>query len=185
MLIEKLSSDTPVRAGLGLDDLSRLQWAQFEHDEKFHREIARLTVQDRLKHMALHFAKYSGGLAEGPSEDELCRLVTDVFVIGLSSANILNLKLADRHNELSSAANVDGDGDFATKIAIASGRLAAACEKMDHLEAFPFREKITEEVLALLGAAISFADGRGWDLPSMVAKRLQPVKEKNIFYGKL
>lgn len=180
MLIEKLSSDTQIRAGLGLDDLSRLQWSQFEHDEKFHREIARLTVQDRLKHMALHFAKYSGGLAEGPSEDELCRLVTDVFVIALSSANILNLKLADRHNELSRV----GDGDFATKVAIASGRMAAACEKMDHLEAFPFREKITEAVLDLLGAAIEFADQNSWDLPSLVAARLQPVKKKSIFYDK-
>ena len=53
MLIEKLTSDTQVRAGLGPDDFSRLQWTQFEHDEKFHREISRLTVQDRLKHMAL------------------------------------------------------------------------------------------------------------------------------------
>ncbi|MBE5074232.1 hypothetical protein IM511_07925 [Erythrobacteraceae bacterium E2-1 Yellow Sea] len=181
MLIEKMASDTQVRAGLGLDDLSRLQWTQFEHDEKFHREIARLTVQDRLKHMALHFAKYSGGLAEGPGDDELARLVTDIFVIALSSANILNLKLADRHNELAAGS----EGDFATKVAISAGRMAAACEKMDHLEAFPFREKITEQILALMSAAISFADQRGWDLSSMVAKRLQPVKEKNIFYDKL
>lgn len=178
MLIEKIASDPQVRAGLSLDDLARLQWAQFEHDEKFHREIARLTVQDRLKHMALHFAKYSGGLAEEPDGEELCRLVTDVFVIALSSANILNLKLADRHNELYRG----NGGDFATKVAISSGRMAAACEKMDHLEAFPFREKITEAVLDLLGAAIEFADRQCWDMPSLVAARLQPVKEKSIFY---
>ena len=98
MLIEQEKRETQTRSGLSPDDLARLQWEQFEHDEKYHREIARLTVQDRLKHMALHFAKYSGGLAAGPDEAELRRLVTDIFVIALSSANILNVRLADRHN---------------------------------------------------------------------------------------
>ena len=131
--------------------------------------------------MALHFAKYSGGLADGPGEDELRRLVTDVFVIALSSANILNIKLADRHNELS---GLRDEKDFAKAVVISSGRMAAACEKMDHLEAFPFREKISQEVIELLGAAIAFAGLQGWDLPQMVADRLRPVKEKSIFYDR-
>jgi hypothetical protein len=169
-------------AGLGPAALDRLQWQQFEHDEKYHREIARLTVQDRLKHMALHFAKYAGNLADSPQDQTVKRLVTDIVVIAISSANILNLRLSDQHNVLHGTGNEPG---FATAITIAAGRMAAACEKMDHLEAFPFRERISESVLELLSQALSFAAAQGWDVEEMVAARLQPVKEKSIFYGKL
>lgn len=169
-------------AGFEVAVLDRLQWQQFEHDEKYHREIARLTVQDRLKHMALHFAKYAGNLAEGPQEETVKRVVTDIIVIGVSSANVLNLRLSDRHNTLRAR---DASVDLTAAITIAAGRMAAACEKMDHLEAFPFRERISEAVLDLLSQALSYADARGWDVPELVAARLQPVKEKSIFYGRL
>ncbi len=169
-------------AGLDPAALDRLQWQQFEHDEKYHREIARLPVQDRLKHMALHFAKYAGNLAEEPQDEGVKRLVTDIVVIAISSANILNLRLSDQHNALRSAGEETG---FATGITIAAGRMAAACEKMDHLEAFPFRERITASVLELLSRALSYAEVKGWEVENMVAARLQPVKEKQIFHGKL
>lgn len=169
-------------AGLDPAALDRLQWQQFEHDEKYHREIARLTVQDRLKHMALHFAKYAGSLADAPQDQVVKRLVTDIVVIAISSANILNLRLSDQHNALRDGCKEPG---LATAIAIAAGRMAAACEKMDHLEAFPFRERISESVLELLSKALTYAEAKGWDVEALVAARLQPVKEKSIFYGKL
>lgn len=169
-------------AGLDPAALDRLQWQQFEHDEKYHREIARLTVQDRLKHMALHFAKYAGGLADSPEDGAVRRLVTDIVVIAISSANILNLRLSDQHNALRSARK---DSELATAITIGAGRMAAACEKMDHLEAFPFRERISESVLELLSQALTYAEAKDWDVEGMVAARLQPVKEKSIFFGKL
>lgn len=169
-------------AGLDLEALDRLQWQQFEHDEKYHREIARLTVQDRLKHMALHFAKYAGNLAAVPDDQTVKRLVTDIVVIAVSSANVLNLRLSDRHNSLRAQV---ASPDLAKGITIAAGRMAAACEKMDHLEAFPFRERISEAVLELLSQALCYADARGWSVEEMVIARLQPVKEKSIFYGKL
>ncbi|WP_374407403.1 hypothetical protein [Pelagerythrobacter sp.] len=169
-------------AGLDVAALDRLQWQQFEHDEKYHREIARLTVQDRLKHMALHFAKYAGNLAEEPEDEAVKRLVTDIVVIAISSANILNLRISDHHNMLGfNATRVD----LSKTITIAAGRMAAACEKMDHLEAFPFRERISESVLELLSQAISYAVSKGWSVEDLIAARLQPVKEKSIFYGRL
>lgn len=169
-------------AGLDPAALDRLQWQQFEHDEKYHREIARLTVQDRLKHMALHFAKYAGSLTDAPEDEAVRRLVTDIVVIAISSANILNLRLSDQHNALRSARQ---GSELATAITIGAGRMAAACEKMDHLEAFPFRERISESVLELLSQALSHAEAKDWDVEGMVAARLQPVKEKSIFFGKL
>lgn len=169
-------------AGLDVAALDRLQWQQFEHDEKYHREIARLTVQDRLKHMALHFAKYAGNLADTPESHTVKRVVVDIVAIAISSANILNLRLSDQHNALREPRETSS---FATAITIAAGRMAAACEKMDHLEAFPFRERISEAVLELLSEALSYAEAQNWEVEEMVSARLQLVKEKSIFYGKL
>lgn len=171
----------PVR--LGAADWDLLQWEQFQHDEKYHREIARLTVQDRLKHMALHIAKYAGGLAEvGDDSDRAARLATDTFIIAMSTANILNVRLADRLDEFD---RPRGEVSFATVVVILAGRMAAACEKMDHLEAYPFRERITEAVLQLLAECLAWLDGLGFDWLMLVDRRLQSAKEKSIFYGKL
>src|SRR5437870_3927471 len=79
--------------------LSALQLEQFRHDETYHREITRLTVHQRLNHMALHFAKYVGLIAseahQNSDEQRLNRAIIDGFIIGLSTANVLNLKLSD------------------------------------------------------------------------------------------
>lgn len=182
MLTQQEAKTVSFPKGLGLDDLARLQWQQFEHDEKFHREIARLPVQDRLKHMVLHFAKYAGRLAEGPGDAEMQRLVTDIFVISVSSANILNIKLSDHYSIFTSGPHAR---NFPSSITVSAGRMAAACEKMDHLEAYPFREKISEAVLDLMTASVSYAEARGWDLKNLVNQRLQPIKEKSIFYGQI
>ena len=52
----QLSSDICRDWGIGGQPVMLdLQREQFEHDERFHREIARLDLGTRLKHMALHF----------------------------------------------------------------------------------------------------------------------------------
>lgn len=170
-------------AGLNTLVLDRLQWEQFEHDEKFHREIARLTVQDRLKHMALHFAKYAGEFITAV-EDEARRkrLATDVFVIAISTANVLNMRLSDRISFPD--ATLDAQ-EFLFSLAVNAGRMAAACEKMDHLEDYPFRTEIAAALVQLATAAVAYAKGRGWNLEALVHDRLQPVKEKSIFYGRI
>jgi hypothetical protein len=159
----------------------RLQWEQFEHDEKYHREIARLTVQDRLKHMALHFAKYAGEIFAGPSDDKFRRLVTDTLIIGISAANTLNIRLAD----IVGQTDADNVSDFARQLVIAAGRMATACEKLDHLEDFPFRPHIAGEVVKIIDAALAVFMEKGWDVPRTINDRLAPVKAKSIFYGKL
>jgi hypothetical protein len=60
----RLSIDIGLQGELGgwpvMPDLQR---EQFAHDERFHREIVRLSTETRLKHMALHFCKYTGQFA--------------------------------------------------------------------------------------------------------------------------
>jgi hypothetical protein len=163
--------------------LDRLQWEQFQHDEKYHREIARLSVQERLKHMALHFAKYAGKLIEAQGDEvALKRIVIDVFVIATSTANILNARLADWQGRPSIE---NGGNSFASIVSVLAGRMAAACEKMDHLEDYPFRRVITEAALQLAVEALAVCDAKGWSVEELVRTRLQPVKEKSIFYGRL
>jgi hypothetical protein len=64
-----------------------LQRAQFDHDERFHREITRLSIEARLKHMALHFCKYTGRFAavvHSPEDSSLrSKTITDTFIISL------------------------------------------------------------------------------------------------------
>ncbi|CDO59725.1 hypothetical protein BN1012_Phect1511 [Candidatus Phaeomarinobacter ectocarpi] len=161
--------------------LDRLQWEQFQHDEKYHREIVRLDIQSRLKHMALHFAKYAGELCEEPAETEFKRLVTDALIIGISTSNFLNERIAD-----SLKSNVVGKNpDFVRTLIITSGRMAGACEKMDHMEDFPFRPTISEQVARIVGGALDVFADRGWDFEEVSEARLRPVKQKSIFYEKL
>ena len=75
-----------------------LQREQFAHDERFHREIARLSTGARLKHMALHFCKYTGQFATVLRNPEFValrvRTITNSFIISLCSANSLNFDLS-------------------------------------------------------------------------------------------
>jgi hypothetical protein len=181
MVLKAVITDSSEAVSLDAAVLDRLQWEQFEHDEKYHREIARLTVQDRLKHMSLHFAKYAGELFAGPSEGKFRRLVTDTLIIGISAANTLNIRLAD----IVGKADSSNASDFDRKLVVAAGRMATACEKLDHLEDFPFRPHIAGEVVKIIDAALAVFMDKGWDVPTTIKDRLAPVKAKSIFFGKL
>ena len=164
-------------------ELAQLQWEQFQHDEKYHREIARLTVHDRWKHMALHFAKYAGNLMGDPENPvRLQRTVVDTFVIALSTANTLNLRAEDAL--ASSVVAATTSSDFLKQLVLGSGRIAAPCEKLDHVEAFPFREEIMGAVSDLIAASVTFASSQNWNLAALVRERLSAVKSKSLFHTK-
>jgi hypothetical protein len=164
-------------------DWAAVQLAQFEHDEKYHREISRLSVQDRLRHMALHFAKYAGRLQGDLTDPQFQRIATDSLIIAISSANTLNIDLGAKAfgGEHSNAPR----DTFAKRLTVAAGRMAGACERLDHLEDFPFRPAITDEVLAILGACLDLFEAEGWSPAKEMEERLAPVKAKWIFHGKL
>lgn len=142
------------------DELFALQVAQLKHDEFYHREIARLTVHARLNHMALHFAKYVGQLATAIESNDfplIRQTITDAFVIALSSSNTLNVSLGAEIPFARDARSVaelgrlllDNDGlgnQLLLSFAVPTGQIARACEKLDHVEGFPFRETIAAGV---------------------------------------
>ncbi|RYG98845.1 MAG: hypothetical protein EON58_05900 [Alphaproteobacteria bacterium] len=112
------------------------------------------------------------------------RLVADVFIIGVSTANSLNLRLYDLLTVEGPSEDTDSQA-FGRLLTIQAGRMAAACEKLDHLESFSYRQTIQDATISMVGAALSVAMARNWGIEDLVRGRLQPVKEKSIFHGDL
>jgi hypothetical protein len=81
--------------------LITLQNEQFKHDEDCHRDILYMTYQERFKHDALHYGKYSGRLAllledKSPSEKiqaVVKKTLVDAFIIVLHSAELFQMDL--------------------------------------------------------------------------------------------
>lgn len=169
---------------LGAEELALIQFEQFQHDEAFHREISRLTVQRRLTHMTLHFAKYAGYLAEGADDERFRRTVTDLFVIGVSTLNGLNLRIHPLLVEIGRPKESTPD-ELTRQVTIHAGRMASACERLDHLEDFPYRTVLRDAAVELVALGLSIAQHRGWSMPELVERRLRPVKAKSIFYDRL
>jgi hypothetical protein len=173
MSLSLITTDTSGIGSLTASELQALQAEQFDHDEKYHREIARLSVQDRLRHMTLHFSKYVGRLLEDEKGDE--QIIVDTFIIALSSANILGLHLSPNLPAQSLARQ-----DFISHVGIAAGRMSAACEKLDHLEDFPFRQTLRDGVVAIAVAVMHYSAKQKLDLPKLVRTRLTSVRDKSF-----
>ncbi|MEQ8835977.1 MAG: hypothetical protein RID07_04155 [Lacipirellulaceae bacterium] len=140
-------------------------------------------MQDRLRHMALHFAKYAGRLSDHPDKKVVKKTTIDTLIIAVSCANILNMDLSKK--PLRPAGEEMGLNEFSRSLTVAAGKMAGACERIDHLEDFPFRKVIAEQVQVILAAAIAFMVSNGWDVVSVVENRLAGVKAKSIFHGRL
>jgi hypothetical protein len=164
--------------------LNELQWEQHQHDEQYHREIVRLTVHERWKHMALHFAKYAGNLIGSIDDnDRLQRAVVDTFIIALSTSNTLNIRASDLISR-SNLAVVTGQ-EFFDSLVISAGRMAAACEKLDHIEAVDFRGEVTGAISDLIAATVTVAASKRWPLDQLVRARLGAVKKKWIHHDRV
>jgi hypothetical protein len=166
------------RADLDLDEFQR---GQAHHDSACHADVLALPIQDRLKHFVLHFAKYVGGLVELQASTESSlrqrRLLTDAFIICLAMANCLNLRLSARI-----AVGPDGhthDSVSVTRsLAIITGRMAKACEAMDHVERFDIRGELEKNVLEIAALVLNAANVFSIDLGLEVAERWSGVAKK-------
>ena len=199
--LRPVSSETRDEACGAKDQLFQLQVEQFDHDEKHHREIARLDTHHRLSHLALHFAKYAGQLIEvGDDEEKIRKLTTDIFIIALSCSNILNVRMYEKlqpANHSTSENLIDLGWEIHESVpepvastesliqstTIFAGRIAAACEKLDHIEDYPFRRTIEDSVVNLAKGVLMYASANRWDLMMLVRDRLQCVKEKFFLHS--
>jgi hypothetical protein len=174
--------------------LFELQVEQHKHDETYHREIARLSLHQRLNHMALHFAKYTGKIGAAERIADTVPVYVDILIIAISTANILNIELwelVEAHesdystlqtfarklaSEIPTA--IDDHIDLFRETAIASGRMAAACEKIDHLEEINFRAEIRYSLVPLVCLSLAVMADQGVDPAEAVHTRLEKVKQR-------
>jgi hypothetical protein len=194
--------DVAANEALALEDrVFALQWAQLKHDEIYHRDIAILPIGERMKHFALHFTKYVGYLAEAiDSGDDRSfeRPLVDAFVISLASANALHLDLGKtlasaetRIDTLEKLGLVLADqlnhpqrDDLwlLKQFARHSGKLAKACESLDHVESHPFRETMVDSVLCIIKVLFAEASVRGINIVKQAGERLREIESKHFLY---
>jgi hypothetical protein len=183
------------------DQLLALQWAQLKHDEAYHKDVVILPLAQRIKHMALHDAKYTAYLFEAADDGDdarFARTLVDAFIIALASANTLNQDLGRDLSEAASASSLQELGGrliaslprdpadplwLVRQFARHTGQLAKICESWDHLEPVPFRDGMKSCNLALLTAVLAEAGARGVDLGKAYEARIRVVEARSIFDG--
>jgi hypothetical protein len=169
-----------------LINLTQLQQRQYLHDKDFHPDILGLSTADRLKHFTLHNAKYAARFAaEEEAEDSgvFLATLTDAFVIILATANTLLQKL-DLETTSSSPNTLSRHNmafSFTRGYLSHVGKMAKACESIDHLEAFPFRETITDANLALAKLVWDEGQKREVDLIEAYVNRIEDVESRSGF----
>lgn len=188
--------------------LEELQWKQLQHDEKYHKEIWLLTVQQRITHMTLHLAKYSAAItvaAFDKDKKHFEKAIVDTVIISMSSANIFGARIYDialseqekicesieeltalsldrYHSDISDLSLLE----FAKQIAIHIGRMCKSAESLDHLEIFPYRETMLECLASLFKIALcSFKFVSDASLEEKISTRLMAVERKNMFFSRL
>ncbi len=155
-------------------DIDVLEWqkTQYSHDMRNHFDILSLHKQDRLKHYAMHFAKYAGRLARGSKEEKTEeRTFVDCMLVCLSAANTLHQKLAVSLSK--------SNDSLLIRLTDAAGRFNDATEKIDHLE--PFLDIAKTGNQDIFNALMDFASQKDIDIDQTLAERRSQLKERQFF----
>lgn len=172
-----------------------LQYYQYLHDERYHKDIAVLTPVRRLSHLTSHLVKYTSNL---PSDT----YYEDTYAVLLSMANVMRL-------DLGKACSTDGhrvttieqlkpkfhDERVDELISTYIKQLSKAIESWDHLEKYDYRNKIEEAITELF--ILNFQKflmevndnplfEKGWDPAYILAtnwfNRLEKIKKAHMFH---
>ncbi|MEN6543669.1 hypothetical protein [Parvibaculum sp.] len=180
------------------DQLLALQWAQLKHDEAYHKDVVILPLAQRIKHMALHNAKYTAYFLEAVEtgdEPRLTKTLVDAFIIALASANTLNQDLGKALDETAANSFAEVAANLAESLprpqedplwlvrqfARHNGQLAKICESWDHLEPVPFHEGMRACNLALIKVILAEAGARAIDIEAAYKSRIRIVEARSIF----
>ena len=180
------------------DALMRLQRVQQSHDELAHRDILSFNLHKRLKHMTLHFYKYSGNIeAARLSGDKaaLRRILVDAYIICMASANAINVSLGRALNVSSNLQNLDavaqsfaspfrGKDVFAealSQFVLIGGKMAKALESEDHMEDGNPRAVMSDLVPKMATLVLGLLALTGGSIETAVLDRLSAVERKSIF----
>lgn len=151
-----------------------LDWQkdQYEHDMRNHFDILSLHKEERLKHYAMHFAKYAGRLARGSREKKpVERTFVDALLVCLSAGNTMHQKLSyspNRSNE-----------SFLLRLTDAAGRFNDAAEKIDHLEPFIDIARLGNQ--DILNALLDYAVSETVNVEKSLRDRRSELRERQFF----
>ena len=154
------------------DDILNWQQDQYDHDMRNHFDILSLHKNDRLKHYAMHFAKYAGRIARGDAEAKpISRTVTDAFLVCLSAANTLHQKLEYRPNQSNSSMLI--------RLTDAAGRMNDAAEKLDHME--PFIEIARASNQDIFDTLLDYSGAENLNIKDLIDLRRRELRERQFF----
>lgn len=178
---------------------SNLQWTQLKHDESYHKDIVLLPIAQRVQHMVLHYAKYTGYFlisVEAQDDQRFRKTLIDSFIIALATANALNQDLSREFAGASDADTLSEMGAVCAKslrrpatdnlwlvhqFAHHNSQLAKACEGWDHLEPLPYRDMMKTANVSILRAVLAEASQREIDLSIAYETRIREVESFSIF----
>ena len=184
--------------------ITELQWRQHQHDDAYHREIVTLSLERRITHMTLHFAKYTAHFFSSIAAGDIDRfqlILIDSFVISLATANALKQDLGEaleRHykgsrsltrlgGKILKKMHDDSEEPYwiARQMARYTGQLAKACESMDHIEDYPFRTQMEDANFKLFQIILAEASRLGIDLIKGYFNRLHELEQTGLFHSQL
>lgn len=178
------------------DQILELQKEQLRHDKDYHPDILSLDTTKRVIHMTLHNAKYASRfVAANEDEDTVLHsnTLTDAFIISVATANALTFDLrrsiSDEMSDLKDLVSVGSELDktngsnqtFHRRYAEQVGQMAKACESLDHLENYPFREKLTEANCNIFKLLLADAASKKIDIVKKYRDRLAQVEANSPF----
>jgi hypothetical protein len=180
-----------------------LQVEQLTHDELFHKDVVILSLADRIKHMALHHAKYVGYFVDAVEAGDDVRfqaILTDAFIITLATANTLNQNIGQTLGAIDNDADLIGIGvilavdshrhiddpfAFVKAYARSAGQLAKACESWDHMEDVPYVAMMRTSNVDLFKLVVAQGELLSLDLATLFRTRLRFIERRSIFHSTL
>ncbi len=167
--------------------LRELQWHQLLHDDAYHRDIVSMPPATRMKHFALHMAKYAAYLLDADDRGDSAlaqRALIDALAIILAIGNTLGQDLS---RDLAGR-NIDASGDSEEGAAPVwrafvkeTGALAKACESLDHIEDLPFKALMKQANTALVAVVLHGVSQHGIDIVPAYKTRLRDVEKRSPF----
>lgn len=178
------------------DLINELQREQLAHDRDYHPDILSLDTTKRVIHMSLHNAKYAARfVAANEDGDEILHreTLTDACIISVATANALTYDLRKSISEsmlnskdlftvgLELEKTQSSNQSFHRRYASEVGQMAKACESLDHLENYPFREKLTEANANIFKLVLGDAANKNIDILKEYRARLSQVEANSPF----
>lgn len=195
-----------------------LQFRQLEHDKRYHKDIFVLSPKETMVHMTMHMAKYLGqlygiapwtdGWTNAQAYASTRKTYVDTLIIVMSCANALHIDLHAKTQAIladgipcnidaltqafARSHHVDHLNRVAGHYVQSVGKLAKALEALDHIEDFPSRKTMEEEVFFIWQIAIQAVGvldkQRLEPNPSVaqaISERLTAVEKRNHHWERL